>query len=62
MLYKEEIIKIDNETMTGLNVSHLARELGMERSYVSQIKNNRRVCNTKLRNRIIEARKRMLTK
>lgn len=43
MLYKDFIIKEDKEILEGQNLSDLAKVIGYDRSYLSSLKNKRRI-------------------
>ena len=54
MKYKEIVIKEDPDILVGVNISKLAREMGCDRSYLSQVKNNKEIATAKFYRRIRE--------
>ena len=54
MKYKEVIIKEDPYILQGVNISKLAREMGCDRSYLSQVKNNREIATADFYRRVRE--------
>ncbi len=56
MIYRKVIIETDDEILKDVNITHLAKIVGCDVSYLNQVKNNRRVCNEDFRNRVIEAK------
>lgn len=54
MKYKEVIIKEDPDILVGVNISKLAREMGCDRSYLSQVKNGKEIATVDFYRRIRE--------
>lgn len=54
MKYKEIIIKEDPYILQGVNISKLAREMGCDRSYLSQVKNGKEIATFDFYRRIRE--------
>ena len=54
MKYKEVIIKEDPYILQGVNISKLAREMGCDRSYLSQVKNGKEIATLDFYRRIRE--------
>ncbi len=54
MKYKEVIIKEDPYILQGVNISKLAREMGCDRSYLSQVKNGKEIATVDFYRRIRE--------
>lgn len=54
MKYKEVIIKEDPYILEGVNISKLAREMGCDRSYLSQVKNGKEIATVDFYRRIRE--------
>jgi transcriptional regulator with XRE-family HTH domain len=52
--YKEVIIKEDPYILQGVNISKLAREMGCDRSYLSQVKNGKEIATVDFYRRIRE--------
>jgi len=52
--YKEVIIKEDPYILQGVNISKLAREMGCDRSYLSQVKNGKEIATADFYRRIRE--------
>lgn len=55
MKIKRITILEDRDIFKGMKVAHVARDLGMDRSYISRIKNGRIVASEKLYWRIKES-------
>ena len=54
MKYKQVIIKEDPYILQGVNISKLAREMGCDRSYLSQVKNGKEIATLDFYRRIRE--------
>jgi transcriptional regulator with XRE-family HTH domain len=52
--YKEVVIKEDPDILVGVNISKLAREMGCDRSYLSQVKNGKEIATLDFYRRIRE--------
>jgi len=52
--YRQVIIKEDPFILQGVNISKLARELGCDRSYLSQVKNGKEIASADFYRRIKE--------
>jgi len=52
--YKQVIIKEDPYILQGVNISKLAREMGCDRSYLSQVKNGKEIATLDFYRRIRE--------
>jgi transcriptional regulator with XRE-family HTH domain len=55
MLYKKTAVIEDAVLLRGVNLSELSRVIGVDRSYLSRIKNNKKICSYKLYETIKEA-------